>query len=107
VSYVDQAGEELLREALAGGIRISGRSGFVAALLEAREAGEPGVPPGSATPASPDRDLVDAVLGGSEDAFLALASRCHGPVPHLVRCFAPSEVTAREIARDALREMGR
>jgi anti-anti-sigma regulatory factor len=39
VGYVDASGEQLLREALAGGVHIRSRSGFVGTLLDL---GDPG-----------------------------------------------------------------
>jgi RNA polymerase sigma-70 factor (ECF subfamily) len=112
VTYVDRAGEELLREAIGSGVRIRAQSGFVAALLEASVAeGARGSPPyAGATPVASDRELIEAILSGSEDAFLSLARRCHAPMLDLARCFSQDEATANEVVgfawRDVLEQLG-
>ena len=103
VGFVDAAGEELLRSAVARGARIGGRSGFVGALLGLDEPRPCLAPEAAATAA--DRQLVAAVLAGQEDAFLSLVARCHGVVAKAVRCFVSDERAMDEVVCEAWLEV--
>lgn len=102
VGFVDASGEALLRDALARGMRISRRSGFVAALLEQGSGGGDLTSP---APVRSDLDLVEETLGGSEEAFLALASRHDGPMREVARCLVSSERGVGEVVREAWGEL--
>jgi len=83
VSFVDDAGERLLRRALARG-PMRHPSPYLTALLDRG-----------------DREVASALLGGDEATFARLVDRLHPAAVLLARCFVPTDALARKAAASA------